>query len=529
MSKHLFLIFFLLFCFSEQIATAQSDPTDKASLTWGEGKRAPVFPIRFVGYDGKKNLIFYGQSFSGGALLGGGYTNSESCFIVFSPDLVYEEYINIEIPKLKVGGEEYETLKDIKNIRCVSLGDTSYIIGSAIGGSGLFFYAWQIDPIKKKVQPAVRIGEIKGITKLREEMHWSDSPNHALGLLSADIDKRGEDREYIYCMIVDASMAPKNQLKAVVPYDRKDFDFKDITIDDLGRVLVTGEVDIDRADRVDRKVKSEPVALSFAKDRDPKKVNLQFEDKKIQTLKTSFNATGTGVAVGFYGNDRFSEQDGIFFATLDADGEMSKPQTHEFDSDFLVSTLKENRQDRAKKRMDETSRDESEADFVMREVKQMPDGSLMAIAENFRIVTVNQNGGMNRNSYSVNDIQTYYEYGDFIVARFGPDGSMDWVKKVGRQRQRFNVEFKQRYATIIKDDKLYLFYQDEVPKSRKGIDALCIISPSGSFEEVNLTDKKTKGFIDFDKTYQVGKDELILVRNRAGGGMKKYIGRLKIE
>ena len=222
-------------------------------------------PERFVGYDAKNNLVFFGSKATGGSLLGGGYTNTEDCFVVFSPDLKYKDNYPIEIPKLKAGGEDYYTLKNIKNIKCVSLGDSSYIIGSVIGDGGLKFYAWPIDPIKKKLGVAQNIGEIKGVTKLKGETQWTKSPNNTLGLLSADIEQRNDDKEYVHCMIVDQSMQKQSQLKAVVPYDRKDFDFDDITLDDQGKVVVSGQVKIDKAQREDKKVKTEPVLLSFSK------------------------------------------------------------------------------------------------------------------------------------------------------------------------------------------------------------------------------------------------------------------------
>jgi hypothetical protein len=533
MKNSTLLLILSLLLFQSKV-TAQLETTDLATLDWGVGKRSSLSPERFVGYDNKKNLVFFGGKGKKGALLGGGYTTAGNSFIIYSPELKYIENIDIEIPTLKAGGEEYNTLKYIEHKKCVTLGDTSYIVGSVIGDGGLLFYAWQIDPIKKKLRAPRRIGEIKGVTKLKAEVNWTDSPNNTFGLLSVDIDKRGTDVEYVYCMIVDERMNSKNQLKAIVPYDRKDFDFKDITIDDLGRVLVTGSVKIDKADRVDRKVKNEPVLLVFSKESAPQKVNLQFEDKKIQSLKTIFNANGTGIAIGFYGNDRFSEQDGLFFSTLDANGDITKPQTHEFDTDFLVSTLSEKRQKRVKKRMDNNNGDESESDFTLREIRQMPDGSFIAIAEQFDIYVetrqpTTMRGGVMVNNQNMTQ-RTYYIYGDLIVARFDASGQMTWVKKIGRSRFNYNFMYERRYSSIVKGDNLYLFYQDNAQEKRnKVIDVLCAFKPDGSFEEMRLTDKRTTGAIDFEKTYQIKNDELILVRSVSEASRKKSIGRLKIK
>jgi hypothetical protein len=131
-----YAISFLYFCVFSLNLFAQGE-SGTASLTWGAGSRKGVTPDRFVGYDSKGNLLFFGEKETGTALLGGGATSSEACIITYDKDLKYKDYYPIEIPDLKVAGEEFYSLKNVKNTQAVTISDTSYIIGTIPGDGGL--------------------------------------------------------------------------------------------------------------------------------------------------------------------------------------------------------------------------------------------------------------------------------------------------------------------------------------------------------------------------------------------------------
>lgn len=514
------------------------EEVNTASLIWGEGSRSSLTPERFVGYDAKGNLVFFGAKEVGGALLGGGATGTEACLIVYNKKLEYKDNVEIEIPDLSVGGKEYYTLKNIGNVLPVAFGDTSYIIGTAPADAALKFYAWRIDPIRKKlVEPRV-IGEIKGIAKLRTGVEWNLSPNQKMGLLSVNLEQKDGLKEYIHCIVVDQSMQQKAQIKAVVPYTSKEFTYVDISLDDQGKVLLSGKVAIDKDERKDKNLKTEPVLLSFSQDSKPLKRNLQVSNKKIQNLKTSFGKDGKGIAIGFYGNDRFDEQDGLFFSTLDSTGELSNPELHEFDTDFLVSTLSGSRKEKTKQRIENSDRDASETNFVMREIKNTEDGGFLAIAENYRVViTYNQDrgfysGGVFIPGRGTTTTTVTYVYGDLLVARFESNGQMAWVKKLARSSSANTegIPYARKYASIVKGNTLFLFYEDYTSsKPYKNIDVLTTITKDGKIQEDQITDEKTSGAIQFGREYQSSNHEVIMVRNKGIGGRKKYIGVLKIE
>jgi hypothetical protein len=531
MRNALLLLFlsWLVSSVSAQITLAKS-----AKLTWGDTERTKNSPDQYVGTDAKGNLIFFGtRPISNGALFGGGSVGTEYILLVYTKALEYKDVVEIEVPDLKEDGYTYSSLKNVGSVVCVSLAQNSYVIGSVPTDDGLAFYAWRIDVQKKKLLDARKIGTMSGVKSLRAGLKWDKSPSDQLGLLSASFEQKRQDKEYVYTLLVDEQMRQRTQMIVEIPYERQDFNFGDISLDDAGKIIITGEVRIDKTERKDRKLKYEPVLLSFEKSSKLQQVNLQLGQKRVQSLKNFFNTAGKGLAIGFYGNTRYDEQDGLFFATIDSLGQLQAPVTHEFETDFLVADLTKKQQEKAKRRMKNSDRDYSESNYLMREVNLLSDGSFLAIAEQYEMVVIqnqNMNNAQGRMQRDMSVIE--YHYGNLIVAKLSDNGSLLWVKKVPRSSvaNRSSEYFERKFAKCIQNDTLYLLYEDlSEGKRRKKIDVICTVTRDGSIKEELLELDVKLGNIRFGEEQQISPSELLLVRDTGLWARRRTVGVLKIN
>jgi hypothetical protein len=510
-----------IFLFSMSSLIAQNTP---ATLTWGEDQRGYFFPNTFVGYDDKGNLIFIGAEETKTSLLGGGGPLIPA-LITYDSELNYKDRKELEIPKLKVDGETYTSLEDLANIKAINLQGAPWVIATLRFEDDTRIYAWRIDPLRKRLGTAKLIGTIQGMKKLRTDFEWSTSPNEQLGLLSLDAETRMSKDKKIYALVLDSAFEVRSETLLDLPYSRQEFEFESISVDNRGKVIATGLLDIPLRERMEKAVRTRPVMLVFTGSEKPVEINLQFENKKVQSLKSLFNPSGKGVAVGFYGNDSYQEQDGIFFATLNQAGQIEQASAYEFDLDFLTADMSDRSRKQLEKRA-EKGQDLSANSFVMREINLLSDGSFVAIGEYFKVRTNTQTDRFGQIiSYTVD-----YIYGDLVVSRFTPEGTVLWAKKIDRAYQTLARRAPFHYTRLIKDDSVYLLYQDRTSvKPYRNVDMLATIAPDGKVVEYPLSESKTDGSIEFASARQLSSSEVILIKTTGFTGRKKAAGRLKLK
>ncbi len=500
-----------------------------AKLEWGEFARSKFQPLFFIGYNSKDQLIYLGDETSGGSW--------RPNILTYDKKLEFVEERDIEISSIKIDGKEYNKLNDFKRLAPIYLKENVWIVGAADQGDNFKIYAWKIDKESQKVGKGKHIGTIRGVNNLREDFVWSVSPDERLGMLSIDGEARITQPEKIYALVLDSALQVKSENLFKLKYKDGDFHHEGIAVDNQGRVILSGNVDIPIKERTDKLLRRRPVVIMSDGKSNFEEIRLKSDKKRVQSLQTRFNDSGNGAAVGFYGNDNYSEQDGLFYASINANGELQEPVLYEFTNEYLTSTMKEKRREKEKERLKKTGQDASDHNFYMREVNLLPDGSFLALAEYYMEVMEQDDpmGGISPDESPVGggESRIKYIFGDIMVARFGADGKVMWVKKINRNRSANTtyVRSKTRYSRVINEKGVQVFYQDYAKDegSSKYVNMLAVIDLNGNIKEEVLERASKWSDIQFENARQLTENEILLVRNSGLVGSKKSIGRLRLK
>jgi hypothetical protein len=216
---------------------------------------------------------------------------------------------------------------------------------------------------------------------------------------------------------------------------------------------------------------------------------LDAEDARVATLMLKPMSDGTIVATGFYsekvgGAWSFDGIAGTVYMKVNPQkGEIVKRTFNKFDVAFQAELLGSRRAEKGKLIPNF---------YRPRHIEALSDNSVVMTAEFLTVTQYNSNGMLT----------TVFQYNDVIVAKFGPDGKMQWAKHLIKEQvfskrevavgavataglgpgiASFGVNF---WINLTKDQTIYYSYL----LGRKG-DDLCFVYNDNP-ENVNLTDPK---------------------------------------
>jgi hypothetical protein len=456
MRKICSFLLILLFIFNKNIIAQKTT----YSIKWGETSRSKILPTDYLGRDAKGNYIFYSARIKVIPLLFVTLIRKQDYFNVYDKDLDYQESIDMELPKLKASGYNMDAIGARSAIR---IGNEAWLVQRMKDKDSYALQGWKLDFNKKKIGKAKTIGKIPDGKDLQGE--------NALTAISTDSSKiliyfptktRGENKEGYYFFVLDKSFTKIWSGRGEIPYAADDYIKDEVTIDNQGFVTVTGKYYIPKKERKRGEPKWEPVILRYTEKGKPEKLTLNPKGKFVQNTFLSAGKSNQTMAVGFYGNDRASEQDGLFFAQVSANGQLEGTKTFEFDNDFLTSTMKENRATRIKNRMDDKDDDFSESNFRFKDMISTSDGGFLALGEQY---SVSVNNNTLTSTRATQTISYSHFYGDIIAAKFSSDGELLWTKKLNHYYTITTgsraAPFSRMYGFTTKGTDTFVVFEDD--------------------------------------------------------------------
>lgn len=187
---------------------------------------------------------------------------------------------------------------------------------------------------------------------------------------------------------------------------------------------------------------------------------LDFQGKRIVTMKMSSDDKGIFTITGIYGEKDEKGVSGVFYQRVDVKTqEILHEGFKEFDKEFVTQDWTAREKDKANRR-EENGRGEPQLyNYVMREANLLPDGSIVGTMEQYYIqVTTTSNGQTGQTTQTY-----YYYYNDIIAYKINPDGEFDWLEKI----QKYQVSTNDggpysSYESFIDDGKIYFIFNDNI-------------------------------------------------------------------
>ncbi len=537
------LVFSLAFTLALPIFGQSKSSKSGYSLKWGETTRTKVLPNNYVGRDKKGNHVFYASRIKTIPLIGVTLIRASDYFGVYDAGFELKENIKIdELPKRKATNFNFHKLGYRDGIM---VGSVPYLVEQRKDGKDYQIVGWKLDIDKKRIGKEQNLGKITGVESLRgASISFAFSPDSSKTLLYIPVEYKKSDETGVQVFVFDRDMKKLWAGKCDLPYDDDDFNIQDVSINNGGAISVSGERYIPKKKRSKGDPKWEPVIMRFAEKGKPEKLEINPGGKRVQRFLTGSNTKGQAVAVGFYGNKSFYDQDGLFFARVDDKGDLQDVKTHEFDSDFLTSTMKSKRAARKKEKMDDDDRDESEDYFSFRDLRPMSDGGFLGIAEQYWVVqrTEWQGSGASRRMV----VKYYHNYGDLIAARLNADGSLAWTKKLRRMYVIVSYSsmppYRKMYGFMTKGADSFLIFEDDEKNvdnrdNSKWFDSpdfatvVAKIDPAGNLTRTNVEteDEKDRWGLVYSNLQQIGEGKMMLAAHKGLLRGKKKFGSIEVK
>lgn len=530
----------LLLCLLQNVSAQTSDYTIK----WGSSSRSKIYSSDFLGRDAKGNYIFYAGRQRVVPLLFVALLSKKDYFNVYDSKLNFKESVEIALPKLKANSYNAQKIAARTAIR---IGNDAYILQQQEDGGNYVLQAWKVDLNKQKIGKGTIIGKIPDGSDVK-----SDAPNVAISPDSTKIlvyfptVNRSKDKEGYFFFVLNKDLSKNWSGRGEIPYDEDDYIKQDITIDNQGFVTVTGRHFIPKKERKRGDPKWEPVILRYTEKGKPERLELNPAGKFVQRTFLAAGKNNQTLAIGFYGNNRVDEQDGLFFAKLGTDGKLEGTKTYEFDNEFMTSTMRESRAKRVKSRMDsDDDEDYSETNFVFKDLIATADGGFLALGEQYYYyVSSNQNGvGVTYNqTFTFNHV-----YGDIVAAKFTGDGSLLWVKKLNHYNVVTtgspNPPFERQYSFTTKNNKTFIVFEDDERAidnrehrgafgfARSMATVVAEIDDNGKIRRSNIETSEERGGnrLFYPSIFSIENGKLLLSSTGGLTGRKKRFGLLLVN
>lgn len=343
-----------------------------------------------------------------------------------------------------------------------------------------------------------------------------------------------EMNEQFTATVCDARMNKLWQKDITLPYESKLFVNEGMLLDDNGNIYIRGRI---YTETVKEKKKGAPnYSYKILAYRDEgnsfKEYDVNLKDKFITDLGFNITDDDQLAVAGFYSDRGTTTIKGVCFMLIDAATEdVVKQGTKEFDASFMGMF---NKKDVSKKNTDPELWEYDLDNIVIRS-----DGGALLLAEQFYIhvsTTTTRTG----NSVSTRTVY-YYHYNDIIAVNINPNMTIAWATRIPKRQTTANDGgYFSSYAYAIKDDKIYLLFNDNPdnlhisnPSSvakytspKKSAATLVTIGSDGKWKKSLVFSNKEEGVILRPKICeQSGPDHMFLYAEK---GKHYVIGRVDL-
>ncbi len=520
-----------------------AQPAATFSLDWGKTSRSKIYSSDFLGRDAKGGHIFFATRVRVVPLLFVATFKRKDYFNVYDERLNFKKSVEIDLPKIKATTFSSEKLLARTAVR---IGREAYVLQQSEDGDNYVLQAWKVDLDRQRLGKGFIIGKIPDGSDIK-----SDQPAVAISPDSSKVAvyfptlARSKGKEGYYFFVLNKDLSKNWWGRGDIPYDESDYVKQDVTIDNQGVVTVTGRHYIPKKERKRGDPKWEPVILRYTEKGKPERVELDAGGKFIQQTFLAAGRDNQTLALGFYGNSRWDEQDGIFFAKMGADGRLAGTKTFEFDNEFMTSTMREAAAKRAKNRMDDSEDDYSESNFQFKDLVPTADGGFLALGQQYFYYAQSYQTGIGINAtytYNYNHV-----YGDIVAAKFSRDGSLAWVRKLNHYDVVVSGSprppLEREYGFTTKGDRAFIVFEDDERAvdnrdHRKALDfgrqeatVVAEIDENGKITRRNIetSEERAGNRLFFPSIFQLENGKVLMASTGGLTGRRKRFGLLSVK
>lgn len=317
-----------------------------------------------------------------------------------------------------------------------------------------------------------KLGKLAQVAKFKYERK-RDAPN-ADWIASADTTKvlftavddkdKDEEKVEIYLSVLDNKFevlwdkkVKLNQMQDMVKID-------EWALSANGDVFMLAKVYEGNKAKESKKGKKGKVAnyqmklYHFKKDSpEPTQYDLKLGNSFIKGSTISFNKAGEMICIGFFSNTLGGSTTGVFFMRLNpSDGSVLAVNKHDFTSKDLDLLGDENTS------KDKEGEEGIDNTFSFKNILFKSDGSTLVTAEeNYSVTTTHYNGR------TWTTTTTYYSK-DIIAININSEGKITNTTLIPK-RQRFGTDVFEYFTTLVIEDDVYFFYNEDEDNLKKPI------------------------------------------------------------
>lgn len=338
-------------------------------------------------------------------------------------------------------------------------------------------------------------------------------------LINTKNPRSQDQKEIISFSVFDSHLEELWTLQETLPYEDYRFDMSDIEISNMGEVILSGiRTELEFETRFNEKISMKEVHfwVYLNQGTERQQYVVELDDRKITAIEIELSAKGELICGGFYRDGGKGGVDGTFLLRYDTKTEDLLAETYSpFDNNILVDMIGKNA---AKKNY-------SPVRYKLDDMILKQDGGIILVAEE------------SYSSYSSVDRNSYFHYGDILVASLDSKGAVEWYKLIKKRQVEPNRVKFGSYKMMIMPDRLCFIFNDNKSKesvdkkitiniiSRKNIVvSLVTISLDGNIKKEHLIDSTDEwGFSTPILSFQYNNREMLL---RAEKGQSSRYARV---
>lgn len=301
------------------------------------------------------------------------------------------------------------------------------------------------------------------------------------------------EKERINFQMFKTNLVKEWEAELDMPYQDKDLTVSDIQVDNRGDVFMLIAVSTTDGSKK-KKLLSRTLSLMQYSNKvgEFREYDLKLKNKLISEVSFALNKKGDLVASGFYSNKPGSSYAGVFYMLLDRESrDITSTVVQDFKPAFVAEFIGERKAEKGKELKN----------FYMRDLIVRDDGSAYMVSEFYQMVEVcrtDPKTGARTCTY-------HYYYNDLIVANFGNEGSVRWVKKIPKKQHTVNDGgYASGIYTQMVDNDLYLIYNTDAKN----------INPKKPGKVYTMS-KYKKAFLVLHKVTESGDENIdVVIRNK---------------
>ncbi|MEI7595221.1 MAG: hypothetical protein WCK02_05685 [Bacteroidota bacterium] len=275
--------------------------------------------------------------------------------------------------------------------------------------------------------------------------------------------KKGEKEKMGY-IVFNKNLEKLWEKEASLPYEDQQFKVENYKVDNNGNVYLLGVYFKDK--RASKKLGEANYGykiftyFDFGEKTD--EYDLNFGDKFITDMQFDINVKMDFVCAGFYSEKGSYGMKGTFYMSIDhKTKQIMNKSSKEFSFAEITQNMSAKEMKKAEKRKMKGKKVELD-DYDIDDIIMRSDGGALIIAEQYR-VDVTTTTTTNAQGFTTTTTHYTYNYNDILVVNISPSGEIDWVQKiVKRQRTTDDGGYFSSYAKIIKGNKIYFIFNDNI-------------------------------------------------------------------